>query len=582
MHNKAYPIIATAISILLVVFLLHNTLSNIHSTLFNPVDNIKEEYVANFGEIRSNSFHLGIDIWADEGSAIHAVNNGYISRIIKIPESYGFALFVTHADSTQSVYAHLSAFRPDITQYVTAYRHQNKVHTFELDCTPEQFPVHRGEIIALSGNTGTSQGPHLHFELRDLRRNSSLNTIRKGYFVPMDDIAPMMYKIHYIEVDTIDCVPRHSPLVSYALKRVDNNNYSLHSQREIKVGRQGYFVIECQDTKSNLHFKYGIYNIKAYIDNKLYFEYKIDDVPLELSRQSNAISYYPLQIDSRYETIRLSKLENSTDYFYPTIVNQGVISTTEGERRQIHIELTDDCGNTSHLKFSIVGRNQNECFEATTPNPELTAYAHKNFSYEIPDTLHVDIPSGALYEATEILCRRDTLMVADTTLVMLSPSYAIGSRSIPLEKPMRLTFKHDIDDSLASRSAIALLDTAGMATYSHTQREKREFTTNTYKMGYYCIVADTIAPKIIPDLDNGGDYSTKERITFHIEDNFSGIESFQATVDGRWVALDLTRDMATINLRDEGIKRENRKHKCTLRVVDRCGNSSYWEGSIYR
>ena len=147
-------------------------------TFRSPVD-IPILLSGNFGELRNNHFHSGIDFKTQgvEGKNIRAVKDGYVSRILVSPWGYGHALYVKHPDSTMSVYGHLRNFAGHIATYVKEQQYAQERFSVDLSPEPSQFPVKAGELIALSGNTGSSGGPHLHFEIRDLRTGEPVDPI---------------------------------------------------------------------------------------------------------------------------------------------------------------------------------------------------------------------------------------------------------------------------------------------------------------------------------------------------------------------------------------------------------------------
>ena len=132
-----------------------------------PVKDVAGLYSSNFGEMRTNHFHSGIDIKTNgvEGKPVVATADGYISRIFQSPSGYGLALYVNHPNGTMTVYGHLQRFRSDIARYVYKERHRQKKHRVDLYLSAETFPVKQGDTIALSGNSGSSGGPHLHYEI---------------------------------------------------------------------------------------------------------------------------------------------------------------------------------------------------------------------------------------------------------------------------------------------------------------------------------------------------------------------------------------------------------------------------------
>ncbi len=549
-----------------------------------PLRNVAGYYSSNFGEMRTNHFHSGVDFKTDGvvGKEVVAVADGYVNRIFQSPSGYGLALYVTHPNGTISVYAHLSKFRKDIADYVLSERHRQKRHRIDLYCKPGQFKVTRGEVIALSGNSGSSGGPHLHFEIRDAATHKPLNTIAAGLFTPKDDLSPLIRKLHYIEVDSIGGVPRHSRLRSFDVVRKEGAIYSLKDSLPIKIGRKGYFVVEASDRKNDTQNRYGIYHLEAEVDGQIYFEYRNDGFTFDQTRYCNAVSYYPLQRTSNSEVIRLAQLQGGVTLFYPTIINRGIVTAEEGEQREFRIKVTDDCLNTSTLEFSARGKADEECFVGKVPDDATIAYFDRMFEAEADGVVGVSIPEKALYESVEIeIKRHGNPIKADSTIKVLSEAYAIGRRDIPLHKAMTINFHCPVESALESHTAIASVSDKGTLGFVGGTLRNSHISQKTSSFGTFCVVADTTRPTITPNFKRGADCRERKKITFALKDNFSGIATYNATIDGRWVAIDYQSGKASIDLSAEGIG-GGTEHTIIFTVTDSCGNRAEWEGRFLR
>ena len=549
-----------------------------------PLRNVAGYYSSNFGEMRTNHFHSGIDIKTDgvEGKSVVAAADGYVSRIFQSPSGYGLALYVTHPNGTTTVYGHLSRFRKDIADYVFAERHRQKKHRIDLYCTPEQFPVKRGEVIALSGNSGSSGGPHLHFEIRNAATQKTMNIFAAGIFSPKDDISPLIQKLHYIEVDSVSGVPRHSAIKSYGVVKGEGSLYRLKDTLPLAVGRKGYFIVEVSDRKNDTSNRYGVYHIAAEVDGTPYFEYRNDGFTFDITRYCNAVSYYPLQRTSRNEVIRLAHIQGGIKTFYPTLVNRGVITTQEGERRTICIKATDDCLNTSTLEFEILGKPDEDSFVSKEPDYDRIAYIGNTFSAAADGIVGVEIPAKALYESVEIdIMRSDCAIKADSTITILSEAYAIGNRNIPLHKPMKVSFVCPVEQLLRAHTAIAAVSDKGTISFLGGSFQGNIISQKTSSFGTFCVVAESTPPTITPNFTSGADCRERKKIIFALKDNFAGIASYNATIDGKWVAIDYHKGKAAINLDDEGIT-GGVEHSIIFTTTDSCGNKASWSGTIVR
>ena len=549
-----------------------------------PLRNVAGYYSANFGEMRPNHFHAGTDFKTDgvEGKPVVAVADGYVSRVSQSPTGYGLALYVTHPNGTTSVYGHLSRFRKDIADFVFSERHRLKQSRVDLYCQADQFPVKRGEEIARSGNTGSSQGPHLHFEIRDAKTQKTLNIISQGIVTPKDDISPYIMKVHYVEVDTVRGVPCHSKLATYAVHKADANTYRTAQKSPIKVGRKGYFIIETSDRKNDVANTYGVYNMVAKLDGKAIFEYRNDGFPFDLSRYCNAVSHYPIQRRSRNEAMRAAMLQGGTKYFYPTLVNRGVVTTAEGEERKMEFVITDDCGNTSTLAFDIAGKSNDACFKGEVAEDAIIVEYNRDFAHKVDDVLSVVIAKGSLYESIALdIERSDVAIKADSTIKVLSPAYRIHDDNTPLQKSIGLVFTQDVEERLQPYTVMASVSSGGYLYYSGGRYRHNRLTARTSSFGTFCLVADMTPPTIRPQFEDGQDCRGRDRIAFRLSDNFSGVSSYNVYIDGKWVAIDYARSRAWVNLKAEGIS-GGKSHNIEIVVKDACGNTAKWQGTIIR
>lgn len=548
-----------------------------------PLRDVAGYYSANFGEMRLNHFHSGIDFKTDgvEGKSVVAVADGYVSRVLYSNSGYGLALYINHPNGTTSVYGHLSRFRKDIADFVATERHRQQRSRIDIECKPDQFKVKRGEEIAKSGNTGSSMGPHLHFEIRTTDTQKTLNIIAQGVVKPKDNIAPLMMKLHYFETDTIQGVPIHSTPTTYIITKGEDNTYHTKQTTPIKVGRKGYFVVEVSDRKNDCSNTYGIYRLIAEIDGKPYFEYRNDGFTFDLSRYCNAVTWYPQQRKSRNEVIRLARQQGCPDIFYPTMENNGVITTQENEECAIKIIAKDDCSNTSILEFTIKGKSDAECFKPTLAANDIIAEHNRPLAHKIDNRASVIIPRDVLYENTILDLRESEITPKSESVAILSPAYTIHNGQTPLHKSIGVVFYQKIAHELQDHAAMAAVDANGNLTYAGGRYRHNRLVGRTTSFGTYCLVADTIPPTITPQFEEGQDCRAKSRIALRLTDNFAGIASYNAWIDGKWVAIDFLRGRAWINLSEESISGD-KKHTLKFEATDNCGNKTTWEGNFIR
>ena len=177
-----------------------------------PVRNVAGYYSANFGEMRPGHFHSGVDIKTDgtTGKPVVAAADGYVVRVAVSPGGYGRALYIAHPDGTTTVYGHLRRFRTDIESYLRYKRYEEGRSNVDFVCKPSLFPVRAGDTIALSGNSGMSFGPHLHFEIRRSSDQRTLNVLAERALPVKDRTAPRIMRLHYIEIDSLGDVKAYA------------------------------------------------------------------------------------------------------------------------------------------------------------------------------------------------------------------------------------------------------------------------------------------------------------------------------------------------------------------------------------
>lgn len=546
-----------------------------------PIRDVARLYAANFGEMRPAHFHAGIDIKTDgaEGKPLVAVADGYVSRVSLAAGGYGRAVYLTLRNGTTAVYGHLQRFRDDIEEHVRQERTARRANGVNLWFGPEAWPVKQGDVIGFSGNSGSSMGPHLHFEIRDTPTQRLYNVVREGVIRPEDNLPPRIMRLHYVEVDTLQGVPVRSRMESYAVVREAEGRYRLTREEPVGVGRKGYFVAEVTDRRNGVHNTFGIWRVTASADGIPYFEYRMDGFTHDLSRCCDAVNCYPLQLGSRNEVIRLARLAGAPDCFYPTMEERGLVRTTEGQQRRIRIEAEDDCGNRSALEFTIRGRT--ESFRAEPDTAAVAVYPDRTSLLQVGREARAGIPEGALYEPVFAKPERRETPQADSGVVVLSPAYRFLSPETPLRHAAAVTIRTHVPRPLQLQTVLAVRNRKGRLAHVGGTYANGAVTATTYATGDLTVVADTLPPSIRPLFTEGADLSKAEGLRFRVADNFSGIAAWTLRIDGEWVPCDRFPVKGTlVHFFDNPATR--RKHEVQLSVRDGCGNTAHFRGIFYR
>jgi hypothetical protein len=549
-----------------------------------PIKGVKGHHSASFAEMRPDHFHSGVDIKTDGalGKPVVAAADGYVSRISHSPFGYGLALYVTHPkEGSMTVYAHLSRFEEGIEAFVREYRYSKQLNSIDITLQPDQFTVKAGDVIGYSGNTGNSFGPHLHYELRNQAGTHTYNIVRQKHFKPEDKVAPQLLRLHYIEVDTLEGVAVEATRRSFDIKR-SGNRHTL--QGSIRVGRNGYFVLECRDRQGgNATSRFGIYRATQMVDGVKCFEYRMDGFAFTDTRTCDLVSYYPLQRDAKCEVIRLAKMDAAPTYLFPVAKNRGTIGARSGEKKEVTILVEDDCGNSSKLQFNIIGKPDNQLFTPIRDNAATIAGAGDDVV--IRDRgVKLFIGRSALYEPSFCRVQMTDNIPNIEGVEVLSPSCIVLDESMPLKEHITLSIYATVPLPLQSKCCMAVKTRKGGYSYCGGFYAGGVVHCRTRKAGEMTVVADNTAPTIEPKQRSNADLRSAKRIAFRVTDNFSGIDNYQLWIDGEWKTLNYNPLQSTLyHTFDSPLAAGKRcNHTLRLRVTDNVGNITIFEDSFYR
>lgn len=521
----------------------------------------------NVGEIRSDHFHTGIDIKALKGvgSPILAARDGYVSRVGVSPTGYGNVLYVTHSDGDVSVYAHLHTFSSAIARWVERQQYAKQSYAVDLYPTSEQFSVKAGEQIATLGNSGSSGGPHLHFEIR--RGNQPRNIIADGTYAVLDHVAPTIRRVFMYEVDTINGVPVHHMVQSRAVAQSPDGTSYMADTTPFELSARGYFAYELVDYKDGRSNTMGLYSLKQLVDGNPNFSFTIDAINFATTRYVNTFTSYAENKASKHSVIRAYISPNNKLDMYEMVRGRGVISPPEwGDMSMVETTAADDAGNSTELRF-FVRRCGPRSFGELVGTP-----VQWDRGLEYRDSLcRVSIPGGVLYESSLIDIRSQ---------VDIKGVVVVGSGDVALQSAVKIAVMNpDLDESLRSKALLVGVSEDGLKRNSLGGAWSDEYggvEASVRRLGRFAMAIDTTAPRIVPTFKSGAALPPGRALRFTISDDLSGVDKWRLEVDGEWV---LSSYDPRVKLVEHKPKRAATPHvhNVILTVTDAKGNKQSYK-----
>jgi hypothetical protein len=540
-------------------------------TLFISPLRIPLSLSANFGELRVDHFHSGIDIKTQgvTGKEVVAAADGYVYRIGVSPTGFGNALYLRHLSGFSTVYGHLQKFSPEIDAYVKSQQYERKSFTVTLFPPKEKFPVKQGDLIAFSGNSGGSGGPHLHFEVRKADSEVPLNPLLFN-FGPADNIKPVIEKLFiYPAISTSTINNLHN------IKKISvassNGNYYIPSGDEISISGPAGFGIKAYDQLNDNSNKCGIYSIELRIDSLLKFSYIMDEFSFNESRYINSHIDYETYMRENSFIERAFVLPNDKLSVYKNVINRGIFNFADGKIHHIEIAIKDVYNNRSAISFDVkstvplTGGNEKPAREGV-----MMPYSRNNLFRA--QNIALSIPSGALYDTLYFLYKRD-----NGTPQMLSDVHYVHNKYTPLQRPCSLSIKPTyVPAGKESKMLIVQMSDDFKKSGINSSYSDGYVTGDIVSFGMFFAGIDTVAPAIYANqLQPGADLTGKSELRIRITDDLSGIKSYEPAIDGKWALFEYDQKNDVLIYRFDPVRlTKGTTHSLTLKVTDNKENQS--------
>ena len=521
--------------------------------------------VANFGELRPNHYHMGLDCRTDQvqNKIILAAAAGYIAKVKIEPQGFGRAIYINHPNGFTTLYAHLNDFYPQLEKYVKEQQYKLKSWAVFLDIPTNLFTVQQGDSIAFSGNTGGSQGPHLHFEIRDTKTDKVLNTTLFNFEIS-DTIAPDIYRLalYNRNISTYEQSPRF-----YNLKKV-NGTYITNPPLIIVNSNKVSFGIAATDRNNASANRNGIYETVLHDDDKPVMGFQLDNIGYDETRYMNAHIDYKYRSSGGGFIQHVAKLPGYNSSVYKTTNGDGVINLNDDSSHTIKIEVKDADDNMATLQFKIA-RDTNftepdKAAPAAIVEPNEFHPGYLNIFEN--NNIILYLPQNCLYDSMRFKYSEITPKQGYTI-------FQIHNTSVPLQSYFPVTIK--ALTPLPNKMVMHRFAN-GRHDYKVAQPVKNFKDSGWYKasfreFGSYQLMIDTIPPNITPvGFKNGMNCSKQSNIRFVVTDNTEELKSFTATLDGNWLRFSNDKGRTFIYTFDEMCPAG--EHELKIIAEDQVGN----------
>jgi murein DD-endopeptidase MepM/ murein hydrolase activator NlpD len=456
---------------------------------FAPPLDIPLRLTSNYGEIREAHFHAGIDILADPGMKVYSVREGTISRIAVTLQGYGKALYVTHPDGYTSVYAHLSSFLPEVEKYVKDQQYRKRKYVVDLYPAAGKFPVKQGQVIALTGNTGYSFGPHLHFEMRDSNGDIPLNVLTLGFPVT-DSRKPRITCLGIYSLDPQSRVDDSG--IKKLIPLTGNNDDRITIPDPVRVWGKIGFGIETYDYLDGRENICSPLQVSLLVDDAPVSSFKLDRIPFEKTSYVNSHIDYAEKIFSGRKIQKLFLDPNNELGIYSGVINRGICRFTDSIIHPVVIRVEDAAGNQSSLYFNVISEHPARALEmALDSNRVATFYFDSLNVFETGD-LKVVVPAKALFTPVEFRYKAEK--AADT---LFSALHRIHDEGTPLRGTYIISVRPvHLPNELSSKAVLVQIGRDNKITSMGGNFEKGSITARVGSFGTFAVAVDTVPPEI--------------------------------------------------------------------------------------
>ena len=516
-----------------------------------------------FGELRNNHFHSGIDFKTQgaEGKPVRAVQSGYISRISVSPWGYGLALYLDHPDQTTTVYAHLQRFIPEVAAYVKAQQYAAENFTVNLYPEAGQFSFDAGEVIAYSGNTGSSGGPHLHFEVRDTQTEEVLDPFPFFGSQIRDTRPPRMDEILIAPVAERGIINGKTDKQTFKVTTTADGKSQLNAA--ITAWGEIGLAVKAYDYMDNTTNIYGVKEVRLSVDDQLIFLSDLDRYAFDETRFLNSFVDYEYWKNKRQFFMR-SFVEPGNKLRFIEAMNRGIITIDEERTYRLVYTLYDASGNQSRLVFHIEGKPTEIPVADLTDTTPFHWHGENRFGAK---GIRLTVPKGNLYADLAFRYQQDedSLAFAGTHRLHDKPVALHGSAQLALR------IQQDTIENKQQYGIVRIHN--GKSSWIGGDYRQGWMDASICEFGNYSIRRDGIAPKITPV--GAEQWMAKKRSVLRLSDNLSGVKTYRGEIDGEFVLFEMD-NRSFVSYKIDTNRFAKGKHTLRLTATDAAGNEAVY------
>ena len=511
---------------------------------------------ANFGELRPNHYHMGLDCKTNqrENVPVVAAAAGYIAKVKIEPFGFGRCIYINHPNGLTTLYAHLNNFYPALEKYITEQQYKIESWKIFMDIPANLFPIQKGDFIAYSGNTGGSQGPHLHFEIRDTKTDKVLNPLLFGFPIT-DHVAPSILRLAVY--DRTKSMYEQSPRF-ISIKKVNGIYQTIPSIVSLPFNKVS-FAITSFDQYSGSTNQNGIYEASLFDNEKPVVGFQLDSISYDETRYLNAHIDFKLRSGGGPFVQHVSRLPGYPEGVYKDVSGDGVLDLSDEENHAIKIEVKDTEGNTSILKFAVKSTGNTVTVDEPAPQNKFT-----------PGFLNV-------FENNDISFFLDETQIYDSFNFKLSTitgskgniAYQLYNGNIPVNSFYRIWIKNTTTNS--PNRMVMRRWWNNKIDYAKAVKSGNWYMASFKALGNVELLEDNTPPTITPaGFFNGMNAAKLSRLVFVIRDETDELRNFRAILDGQWLRFSNDKGKTFIYNFDEHCPAG--EHELKIAVEDCAGN----------